>query len=296
MILVKVLLGILTVIVWSGCASYPPLPPPAIDQPLQTALENRQQVATSAYVLGPDDVLRITVYDHADLSQEIPISHTGSFTYPLIGKVRAVDRTVQDLEEEMTKRLADGYIVSPRMTITVSQYRSRHVYVLGEVSAPGLYPLRYNATLLELLSQAKGLTPEAGWYALIVRGSSKSSSTARQSQGASQQLASTRVDLEKLFAGELKQPVQIRSGDSIHVPKAGYVFVTGQVNRPGRFPLERNLTIDKAIILAGQFTRFAAKKRVRVRRIVDGQPREYSTRMHDLLQADDVIIVPESTF
>jgi polysaccharide export outer membrane protein len=246
--------------------------------------------------VGPEDVLRITVYDHADLSQEIAVPPSGTFGYPLIGEVRAVGRTVQQLEKEMTQRLADGYIVNPRLTITVSQYRSRHVYVFGEVQVPGVYPLRYNATLLELLSQAKGLAPSAGWYALIVRGSQKLASTTRRPGAGSPDHATIRVDLEKLFAGELTQPIQIYSGDSIHVPKAGFVFVTGQVKNPGRYPLERNLTVDKAIILAGEFTRFAAKKRVRVRRIVQGNPREYRVHMHDVLQADDVVIVPESAF
>lgn len=290
-----ILVGLVVITLCSGCSSYPPLPPPTVTPP-QMVTESRRQLASSAYVLGPEDVLRITVYGHPDLSQELPIPPSGSFLYPFIGKVRAVGRTVQQLEQQMTERLANGFIVNPRLTMTVSKYRSRHVYVLGEVRAPGVYPLQYNSTFLELLSQAKGLTPTAGWYALIARGSRASSPKTRKSRSSPQDLAVTRVDLEKLFAGEFKQPIQIHSGDSIYVPKAGFVFVTGEIKQPGRYALERDLTVDKAIILAGGVTRFAAKKRLRVRRIVDGQPREYRARMHDVLQAEDVLIIPESTF
>jgi protein involved in polysaccharide export with SLBB domain len=104
------------------------------------------------------------------------------------------------------------------------------------------------------------------------------------------------IDLEKLLAGEIRQPMQVSSNDTIYVPKRAYVFVTGQVQNPGRYLLERDITARKAIILAGGLTQFAAKSRLQVRRIVNGEPRDFRADMDDPLQAEDVLIVPESVF
>ena len=88
------------------------------------------------------------------------------------------------------------------------------------------------------------------------------------------------VDLEKLFDGSLQKPIQIHNGDTIHIPKGAFVFVTGEVLKPGKYPLGRGTTVDRVIILAGGFTKFAAKKNLRVRRVIQGQTQEYRAQMH----------------
>lgn len=72
--------------------------------------------------------------------------------------------------------------------------------------------------------------------------------------------------------------------------------MTGEVVRPGRYRLERGMTVEKAVVLAGGFSRFASESRMRVKRLVAGQAKEFQARLDDRLQAEDVLIVPESIF
>ena len=126
---------------WAGVhQSLPPLPPPTAQPELSEVIAQRQQLPNSTYTFGPEDVLRITVYDHPDLSHEVTIAADGAFTYPLLGKFQAAGLTVQELEQRLTHRLADGYLVNPQLTVAVLQYRSHHVYVIGAVQKPGVYP------------------------------------------------------------------------------------------------------------------------------------------------------------
>jgi polysaccharide export outer membrane protein len=259
-------------------------------------IAQRQQLPNPTYTFGPEDVLRITVYDHPDLSHEVTIATDGAFTYPLVGKFQAAGLTVQELEQRLTQRLADGYLVNPQLTVTVLQYRSYHVYVIGAVQKPGVYPLHSGLTLLELISQAGGITTEAGWYALLVHATESTNGSADTPQTGQPPPLAVHIDLDKLFAGQLPQPLRIASGDTIYVPLRGYVFVSGEVERPGRYRLERDMTVHKAITLAGGFSRFAAEKRLRVKRAVDGESREFQAHLDDQLQAEDVLIIPESTF
>jgi polysaccharide export outer membrane protein len=268
------------------------LPPAVTPSPVQRAVAQHRQFAGAAYTIGPEDVLRITVYEHPDLSQEVVVAPDGSFSYPLIGTVQAAGLTVRQLEAQMVRRLADGYLVAPQLTITVTQSRSRQVHVLGAVKAPGNYVLQQNTTLVELLSKAGGPTPDAGWYVTIVRSSAAGGEGAAASGEGPEVL---RVDLEQLLAGKMGH-IKVYSGDTVYVHESAFFFVSGQVRNPGRYRLTRGMTILKAITLAGGPTEFAAKKRVRVRRTVQGQLREFSAAMSDLVEPEDVIIVPESLF
>lgn len=280
----------------AGCASFPPLPSPTAQSPETEALASRQQIMDSAYTIGPEDVLRITVYEHPDLSQEVRVNPDGAFAYPLLERVQGAGLTIHELEQYMVQRLAAEYLVNPQLAITLVQSRSQQVYVLGAVRNPGTYPLRYGATLLELISQAGGPTPEAGWLAMLVRdasGLNSSQDNPDRGQGNSTVVS---VELDKLLAGEGLKPIGIASGDTIYVPVAGHFFATGQVQRPGQYRLERGTTVQRAITLAGGFTNFAAKSRLRVKRIIAGEPREFRAQLDDRLQADDIVIVPESLF
>ena len=150
-----------------GCASLPPLPAPAERPPLSGMGEEQRQTPTMGQTLGSGDVLRVSVYDNPDLSQEVTIDADGAFSYPLIGRVQAAGLLVRQLESLLAKRLADGYLVSPQVGVTVTQHKSQQVYVMGAVSKPGPYALQRQTTLLEALSAAGGPTPEAGFEVIL---------------------------------------------------------------------------------------------------------------------------------
>jgi polysaccharide export outer membrane protein len=211
--------------------------------------------------------------------------------------MQASGLTVQELEQQLTRRLADGYLVKPQLMVAVTHYRNRHVYVLGSVRNPGVYPLPYNATLLELISQAGGVVPEAGWDVLLVRATEEGANGNKSMASAGQENAvALHLDLEKLLAGQLPRSISIASGDTIYVPPGGYFFVSGQVARPGRYRLERGMTVEKAVVLAGGFTKFAGQSRLRVKRVIAGQHEEFQAQPDDRLAVEDVLIVPESIF
>jgi len=294
----KICIGFALTLILAGCGpNLPPLPPPDTSVAFPETLASASEPGNEVYTLGPEDVLRIVVYEHDDLSREVAIAPDGAFAFPLIGKVEAEGLTTAQVEQNMKENLGRDFLVDPQISVTVTQYRNRHVYVLGAVRTPGVYPLKYNATLLEVISEAGGVTEEAGWMARLVRAAGSNSHNAAGTTPSLEQVSKRpgiQVDLDRLFAGELREPIQIHNGDTIHVPEGGFVFVTGEVVKPGRYPLGRGLTVDRAIILAGGFTKFAAKKSIRVRRLIEGEPQEFRAQMHNQLQGDDVIHVPES--
>jgi polysaccharide biosynthesis/export protein len=282
----------------TGCASLPPLPASTAQPPLSGLGEEQRQILTTGQNLGPGDVLRVSVYDNPDLSQEVTIGPDGSFSYPLIGRVQAAGLPVLQLETLLAKRFADGYLVSPQVGVTVTQHKSQQVYVMGAVKAPGAYPLQRQSTLLEMLSAAGGPTPEAGFEVILTRATDKQalpSGMAQASASANGQPA-MRVPLEQLMAGGVPQRIPLQDGDLIYVPAGAFVYVTGEIQRPGRYRLERDTTIHKAVTLAGGFTKFAATKSMVVQRVVDGQRRDFQAGPDDLLQLDDIVVIRPSLF
>jgi polysaccharide export outer membrane protein len=253
-----------------------------------------QGTNAAEYTLGPGDVLRITIYGHGDLLQEVVLAADGSFPYPFLGQVQGAGLTVHQLADSMARRLAEGYLVDPQITITVAQYKSQPVYILGAVKTPGVQTLQHNTTLLELISAAGGPTPEAGAEAILVRAQAQEEA---RSTGQSQRNAEPiRVNLDKLLAGGGPQRLEIERGDTVYIPKKEFFFISGEVKAPGRYPLERDTTVAKALILAGGPSKFAATKRAIVQRFVNGQRLEYRADMNDMLHPDDILVVPQSFF
>ena len=281
-----------------GCASLAPLPAPAERPPLSGTGEDQRQTPTLGYTLGPGDVLRVSVYDNPDLSQEVTIEADGAFSYPLIGRVQAAGLPVRQLESLLAKRFAEGYLVSPQVGVTVTQHKSQQVYVMGAVSKPGPYALQRQTTLLEALSIAGGPTPDAGFEVILTHAADKQalpSGTSKVSAAAHGQPA-MRVSLEQLMAGGVPQRITLQDGDVVFVPIAAFVYVTGEIQRPGRYRLEKDTTIQKAVTLAGGFTKFAATKSMTVQRMVDGKRLDFQAGPDDLLQAEDVVVVRPSLF
>jgi polysaccharide biosynthesis/export protein len=276
----------------------PVLPAPAERPPLSGLGEEQRQIPTMRDTLGPGDVLRVSVYDNPDLSQEVTIGPDGAFSYPLIGRVQAAGLPVRQLESLLTKRFADGYLVSPQVGVTVTQHKSQQVYVMGAVSKPGPYALQRQTTLVEALSTAGGPTPDAGFEVILTHAADQQappSGTAKVSAAANGQPA-MRVSLEQLMAGGVSQRITVQDGDVVYVPVAAFVYVTGEIQRPGRYRLEKDTTIQKAVTLAGGFTKFAATKSMTVQRMVDGKRLDFQASPNDILQAEDVVVVRPSLF
>jgi len=237
------------------------------------------------YIVGERDVLRITVYDHADLTTVARVSGEGTISFPLIGEIKVSGLTIPQIAKSISELLAGGYIVNPHVIVFIEEFRSKKATVMGEVSKPGLYELPGQTTFLELLSRAGGLTKDAGDKAIIKR---------KMSQGEQ----SFTIDLKRLIdKGDTSIDMSLQDGDSIYIQKAGFFYVTGEVKKPDAYKFDEGTTVLKAITMAGGFTDKAAEKRVKIKRKDSGRENTMErVGLDELVRPDDVIIVPESFF
>jgi polysaccharide export outer membrane protein len=247
------------------------------------------------YVVGPQDVLTITSYDQADLSGKFAVEADGTFTYPLIGRVKAGGVTLRALEQHLKGRLIDeGFFKNPQITVAVDIYKSQKVFVVGEVRTPGTYTLSGNMTLVEVLARAGSTLPTASGEAVIVRAEG---ATAGPTLPTSEDASVTRVDLKSLQNGVFSQNTPLRDGDTVFVPRAESIYVFGQVKSPGAYALQqRSTTILQALSLAGGVTDRGTTGRVKVIRIVADEKKEIRVKLTDIVQPGDTIVVPERFF
>jgi len=251
----------------------------------------------SGYAIGPGDVLLVRVWGDEDLTREVVVSPGGSIPFPLIGEVEAAGQSVEDVQRVITERLADGYLVDPQVEVVIKEYRSQKVYVLGEIVRPGIYPLESQASILEIISRAGGLGEDAGDVAQITRGRGgwSKDKPLRPDQEAVGEVIE--VDLRRLLAGKLdSESLQLQHGDTVFVPKGEVFFIFGEVGQPGKYRWERDLTVLKAVIIAGGFTDIASKRRIKIRRKVAESEKKIRVKLDTPVEPGDTVIVPESFF
>ncbi|MDY6854456.1 MAG: polysaccharide biosynthesis/export family protein [Thermodesulfobacteriota bacterium] len=255
------------------------------------------------YQIGPEDILLIQVWDHDDLTRSVTVSREGEFSYPLIGMLSADGMTVHELKKDLEEKLAGRFIINPQVTVSVKEYKSKRVYLLGEVGGPyrgdqgpGVYPLTGQTTLLEVISRAGGPTRDAGNEIVVVRPRNnirKGNPVPLENAGEGEVIT---LNLRKSLEGDTNQNIILKHGDTIYVPKAEFFYVYGEVKSEGRYKLEKGTTVLKGITMAGGFTEKAAKKKVRLLREKKGEKAKIQARMTDLINPEDIIMVPESFF
>jgi len=246
------------------------------------------------YVIGPQDVLMITVWDQEDLNRKFAVDADGTFTFPLIGRVRAGGLTLRELEAELKRRLMDGFFRNPQITVGVEQYRSQRIFIVGEVRNPDTYPLTGDMSLIEAIARAGSTLPTASGEALIVRAPKGGGNGPTMPNGETSDVM--RVDLKELQSGALTQNIALRDGDTIFVPRADTIYVFGQVKNPGAYPIQRGTTVLQALSLAGGVTDRGATGRIKVVRISNGKKVEVRVKLNDTVQPGDTVIVPERFF
>ncbi len=250
------------------------------------------------YLIGPQDVLTITVWDAPDLSGKFTVETDGSFTFPLIGRVKAGGLTLRQFEGELRKKLADGYFKNPQVSVAIETYRSQRIFIVGEVRSPGAYQLTGDMTLIEAIARAGSTTPAAAPEAIIVRAPAGKRADGPTLPGQKTGEADAqRVNLRDLQSGVLTQNIALRDGDTIFVPRASSIYVFGQVRNPGAYSLQdAETTVLQALSLAGGVTDRGATNRIKIVRVVDGEKVEIKVKLTDLVQPGDTIIVPEKYF
>jgi polysaccharide export outer membrane protein len=249
--------------------------------------------------VGPGDVLDVTVFGNDDLSRTSTVQTSGVIALPLLGEVQVAGLTLPEVQRKLTTLLARDYLVNPQVEVKVKEYQSQFVSVVGEVNSPGRKPLRGRTRLIDVLVEAGGFTPRASGDIQIARREGSFEGGAkilRMRLSGSAPSPQDQVNLEVL----------LRNGDLITASPKYYVTVEGEIARPGRYPIEGELTITGAISTAGGLTRFGSSN-LKVRRV---DPETGQTRILDVdlkavrrgkepdlvLLSNDVVSVPRRLF
>jgi polysaccharide export outer membrane protein len=247
---------------------------------------------SSDYVVGAQDLLKITVFDEPAMSGSYRVDTDGSFQYPMLGRVTVGGMRVREVEQLLKAKLEDGYIKRAQVAVDVEQLRTRSIYVVGEVRAPGKYPMTVQMSLVEALAAAGSTLPGANSEVMILR-PREAGNTQALTPAQVDQSNVTRVNLADLQLGRLSQNVALAEGDTIFVPKAEKFFVTGQIRSPGAYTYERGLTVLQAISLAGGLTEKGSNRRIKVIRAVKGKKTQQGIDLADAIQPGDTLVIPQ---
>ncbi len=248
------------------------------------------------YAVGGQDVVTVTVFDHPNLSGKFTIEADGAFTFPLIGRVKAGGLTPRAIEEEISTRLRAGYIKNPQISVTVDQYRSQRIFVIGAVAQPGTYVLSGNTTLIEALSRAGSTTNDAVGEAMIVRARPGRDVAGPVLPENAPDAEVVRIDLKQLEGGSLSQNIRMEDGDTIVVPSGEQVFLLGEVRSPGSYAIGKGTSVLQLLALGGGVTERGATGRIKIVRSSAGKKSETKVKLDDIVQPGDTVVVPEKYF
>jgi len=259
------------------------LPPLAEAGNSEAQNSEARQTAPDDYRVGAGDLLHITVFGYPDLTGDVRVSQTGNITFPLLGAVPVVGLSARDVETSLSDKLASGHFIKQsQVTVLVMEYQSQRVAVMGEVAKPGQYPLVGTRHVLNMLADAGGvLMATAGDRAVLVRADG----------------TRVPVDLVEMMSGDAAQNPVVHPDDTINVPRAPQFYIYGEVQKPGVYRLDREMTVDAAISAGGGLTRRGSERGIVVKRHgADGKEYKVRIRGSDLVQPDDVLMVKESWF
>jgi len=284
-----------------------------------------QQPSDSESRIGPDDLLDITVFEAPDLNRTLRVSANGEISFQLLGAIKAGGLTPRQLELILQESLRRTYMKDPHVGVFVRELQSHPVSVVGAVKRPGVFQIRGTKTVLELLSMAEGLADDAGDTVVVMRGATEPRTNGegqiKVSSGADEEttanvptLVETRGEIVEINLKSLMDSVDpafnlpVHPGDIVKVPRAGIVYVVGEVRKPGGFVLRNNenITVLQALALAEGLTRTSLKSQARIIRTDQGTDKRIETpidlgkvlasKSSDiLLQPNDILFVPDSS-
>jgi polysaccharide export outer membrane protein len=274
--------------------------------PTARAQDNGDNVSVDAdYRVGPGDVLEVEVYDDPDLSGLVTVQHGGEISFPLLGEIDVNGFTAREVRETLTRLLAKDYLVDPQVAVRVKEHRSQWITLVGEVQRPGKYFLQGSKSLLELLTEAGGFTPQASGEVLVSRQSSAETPVDGENGGG---------EPVRVFLSPEQPPsqqkaalsLQLGNGDIVTATSTQFFYVSGEVKSPGSYPITPGLTVLKAVSVAGGLTKFGSKGKVEIlRKASQGEAKRIKVDLDDIesgkkpdvpLEAEDIIKVGKRVF
>lgn len=239
------------------------------------------------YRLAAGDSIRINVFQNPELTLETRVSERGTISFPLVGSVAIGGLTITAAEHLIAEKLLQGsFVAHAQVNILLVQIVGNTVSVLGQVNHPGSYPLlTFNMHVSQILAAAGGIAPSGG-DRVVLTGTRDGHATRRE------------IDIEAMYAeGGSAGDVLVAGGDSLYVSRAPVFYIYGEVQKPGMYVLQRNMTVMQTVAAGGGLTPRGTERSVRLfRRDAKGMVRKVSVALTDAVQPDDVISVGEGLF
>ena len=247
----------------------------------------------NTYILRANDIIRLEVSQEPDLSGAVRILKTGQASFPLIGSVKISEMSVTAAAAEIRSRYAKDYLVDPKLTLTVQEYATDYISVIGAVRTPGQIPIPVsgNLDLATAMATAGGLAENADTNSILLVRATGANST---------------FSMGSIVGGKDGR-ITLEAGDRIIVNQSAFVgksvTILGQVGRQGplAFPVNGRLDLVSAIAFAGGLTELANPKKVTINRkgtitVVDYKSLSQSGDSPFLLQPGDIVTVSERLF
>jgi len=245
-------------------------------------------------VINVKDKLSITVVDNPGLSTEVVVLEDGYINFPYIGSLYVKGRRVKDVEAEITKKLGEGFLKYPVVSVRLSRgFETRSIFLYGEVQKRGDMPFQEKLTVLKALSLAGGMTEDGLYGDVKIRRKVKSGKN----------YENIVIDIEGIINESQSEDILLQPDDVVIVDRNKTYIVEGEVGKPGKYPLKKGMTVSRALSEAGGITKEGLYGAVNVRRKINaGEGYENiaidlegilnENRGKDiLLQPDDVVIV-----
>lgn len=249
------------------------------------------QAPSESLRIGPGDLLSVHVFREPDLDSKVRVKDAGTVALPLVGQVEVAGLNAADAAAFIGMRYREGcFLNQPQVSVFVEESHTEQVQVLGEVQRPGAVSLTSPRSLLDVLAGAGGLTKAADRHVTI-----------RRREGAPVTALIPRDANGQLDA----DVVRVFPGDTVLVPRAGIVYVLGDVARPGGFLMQDDsrMSLLQALAMAAGATRTASENNARLLRTVNGIRTEQPLHLQDIergkapdpaLENDDIVYVPFS--
>ncbi len=249
--------------------------------------------------IGAGDLLSISVYGAPELSRSARVNGEGLIRLPMLkNPIAARGATPAELEQRVEAALGEAKIlVDPSVVITIAEYATRPIRVAGAVRHPLTFETTGPVTLLEALTRAEGLSPDAGGEILVTRAAPES--------GPARGPLTQRIAVKDLIdTAEPEANVVLEGGEEVRVPEAGRVFVVGNVKKPGAFPVGdgAGASVLKALALAEGLAPYSAKEAY-IYRPTDGAKQEIAVSLRKILErkapdvplkAGDIFYIPDN--
>jgi polysaccharide biosynthesis/export protein len=250
--------------------------------------------AAPDYVIGGRDSLQVTVQDSEalNLNGKYPVDEAGMVTFPYLGKILAGGRTLAQFQDDLAKLLSPAYIKSPQVRVDVDQYKSQIVYVTGAVRTPTAVQMQGSLTLMAALVQAGSPTSDAADEVQISHGKATGGSSPPSPDQADANVQHVKLKDLNLGAGN----IALQDGDIVFVPTAKHFVMTGQVRNPGSYVWNADLTLEKAIALAGGLLDRGSSRGIKAHRLVNGKMRDVDLDKQSPILPDDVVTINSRIF